>query len=149
MVIKFPNLGGAGGNAQLLIYNFQSTTLSGSIVFSPSAGFTGGSTSAVPSATDQITLVSGTLLEQNNTTNRAYRVSTVQSTDGLNTRVFCCSAGALAFNFFANTAESLDSGVSNGMAVSWWSAAAYPAPSAASFGAKPASSNATAFLGYN
>jgi len=153
MVLKFPSLGGSGSGAQVLITspttNTGTAAVSGSVVFSASAGFTGGSITTNPMATDQQILISSSNLEQGNNTNRAYRFSVVQSTDGLDTRVYCYSAGSLAFIMMANTAESLDSGVSNGMAFSYWSSASFPAFGSWSFASKPASTIATTFLGYN
>lgn len=87
---------GIGSNAQLLISCSASSGsgLNATIKFSPSVGFTGGTTTADPTATDAITFINGVAWTTINT-DVALRWSVMQSTDGQCTRVFVFSGGTL------------------------------------------------------
>jgi hypothetical protein len=91
MVLKQSGL----GSGQLLI-SLPSSVNGSSInfVYSPSAGFTGGSTAARPTATDEIAF-SG--IQSGPTVDVAMRWSVMQSTDGQVTRIFTCFSGFLNF----------------------------------------------------
>jgi hypothetical protein len=90
--------------SQLLLECRNTTTTTGKglrIVFSPAAGFTGGTTTARPTATDEVILTDGAggtssgygVGAANNTTDRAYAYHLLHSTDGLVTMVVICHAG--------------------------------------------------------
>jgi hypothetical protein len=76
------------------MYAFNSNIAEqGTMLFSPAAGFTGGSTSAAPTATDSKTLLGiGRWAGSNVSTGGQYRAHVMQSTDGECTRVFFCTA---------------------------------------------------------
>lgn len=67
-----------------------------SIVVSPSAGFTGGSTTARPTATDEIAIISAATWTAN-ASDVTVRYSVSQSTDGQCTRVWGAAGGTVAF----------------------------------------------------
>jgi len=90
MVLKNTSL--AAGNYQLLLDLFDPSNFYLTARYSNNAGFTGGSTTAAPTATDQASLVVGAGWGQL-TVNAALRWSVEVSTDGQCTRVICASQG--------------------------------------------------------
>jgi len=60
--------------------------------FSPNAGYTGGTTTAKPTATDEVTLISQTNWGGNNV-DVQQRIHVMQSTDGQCTRIMMCDTG--------------------------------------------------------
>lgn len=89
---------GVAANYQIMLgctAGTSTTTYNMSIAVSPSAGFTGSSITADPTATDQINLASGALWANGNTiANSVYHV--MQSTDGQITRVLITAHGFLS-----------------------------------------------------
>lgn len=112
--IVLAQAGLAGGTGQILI-SLRTDSGGGypryySMYYSPAAGFTGGTTTSRPTATDEVTVVSADTWDD--CTNTAARVAHVmQTTDGSCTRVFLCNQGACRGGFLI---ESLgDSPASN------------------------------------
>jgi len=91
-VLKFP---GIGSNFQFLLdYNNNAAAgNAGQISYSPSAGFTGGSTTAAPTATDQVGPINSGSGLTGITTDLAQRWSVMQSTDGQCILIFSFAAG--------------------------------------------------------
>lgn len=87
------------------------------IAVSPSAGFTGGTTSARPTATDEIVLIS-TATFTANAADVAIRWSVSQSSDGQSTRIWWAAAGAVCGFMIFDKPGSPTSGWSNPSA-SW------------------------------
>ncbi len=92
--IVLKQTGMAAGNFQLCIDLNSSTAYSGSIYISHDAGFTGGTTSARPTATDEQAVVSSTTLI-NIATDSATRWSVMQTDDGTSTRIIVAAAGTI------------------------------------------------------
>jgi hypothetical protein len=86
----------AGINAgfQICIDLNSSVAYQGSIIVSPSAGFTGGTTTARPTATDEIAVISAAQFTLHSS-DVALKWHVIQSTDGQCTRIAVFSAGAL------------------------------------------------------
>lgn len=81
-----------------LLLSCEGSSASGSImviVVSPSAGFTGGTTTARPTATDEQVLVNGVGWGGVGTVDQSARWSVEQSTDGAGTRIVTCAGGAV------------------------------------------------------
>lgn len=81
---------GLASGYQLLI-SLEAASATGNVVtyvVSPSAGFTGGSTTARPTATDEIVVAAG--VQWATSLDVSYRWSVMQSTDGQCTRVLVC-----------------------------------------------------------
>ena len=87
---------GIATNFELCIDCSSATGAVGTIVISPSAGFTGGSTTARPTATDEIVVINGSTWT-NNSSDVTVRYSVSQSTDGQCTRVWGAAAGSVVF----------------------------------------------------
>lgn len=85
---------GIAANFELCIDLAASTANACTIVVSPAAGFTGGSATARPTATDEIVLISTTTFTANSA-DVAIRWSVSQSTDGQCTRIWWAAAGAV------------------------------------------------------
>lgn len=84
---------GTGSNTELLV-SLESASSNGQSAFiamSPNAGFTGGSTTLKPTATDSVTMYSGTGWLINGTP--TYRLHAQLSTDGQCTRIFNYDGG--------------------------------------------------------
>lgn len=85
-----------GSNAQVM-FSFLAATASMLIRWSPAAGFTGGSITADPTATDSPTaLINGFWCGNIGGTGGQYRTHVQHSTDGQCTRVFICANGLAA-----------------------------------------------------
>jgi hypothetical protein len=79
-------------NFQICIDLFANNFYSGDIYVSPTVGFSGGSTSARPTASDEVEVtVSPSWFSATNNTN--CRAHVMQSTDGECTRIFLCQGG--------------------------------------------------------
>lgn len=90
-----------------------------SIIISPSAGFTGGTTAARPTATDEIPLVNlGTWT--NNGSDIQIRWSVMQSTDGECTRILLAAGGAIVLLAVLDKPASPVTGWATPGAL-WWS----------------------------
>lgn len=87
---------GIATNFELCIDCNSNGTSNLTVVVSPSAGFTGGSTTARPTATDEIVLLSAATWT-NNASDITIRYSVSQSTDGQCTRVWGAAGGSVAF----------------------------------------------------
>lgn len=123
IVLKQTGIVSAGSGFQICIHcnplsggGFADTNIS--IIASASAGFTGGSTSARPTATDEYQFFSGAWLFESNapqTGSGPYRIHVMQSTDGSVTRALVYRAGALNsfWSFEAPSASNLTSGWTN------------------------------------
>lgn len=88
---------GASSNYQICIYleGGNSTGVALTLVTSPSAGFTGGTTTARPTATDEI--VNSSVVAWGGVNgNVSVRWSVQQSDDGQCTRILLCTAGAVS-----------------------------------------------------
>lgn len=77
-----------------------------------SAGFTGGTTTARPTATDETVMISATSWTSN-TTDIASRWSVMQSSDGQCTRVFCAASGSLSTLWIFDKPANTTTGWSN------------------------------------
>ena len=87
-----------GTHAQLL-FSMEGISASGNVmtlVWSPSAGFTGGSTTARPTATDEIVLLSNAGFGGASALDQSVRWSVMQTTDGQCTRIMIASAAAVS-----------------------------------------------------
>lgn len=102
------------------------------IVISPSAGFTGGTTTARPTATDEFVVLSGTWTAQ--ATDTASRWSVLQSTDGQCTRVWGAASGSINYVWILDKPANAVTGWSN-PSCGW------------AFGATPTLNNFTAYNG--
>jgi hypothetical protein len=87
---------GVATNFELLLSceNSQASGTTLMIVVSPAAGFTGGTTTARPTATDEL-VINAAATAWSNTSANAQRWHLMQSTDGQCTRIITCSAGVL------------------------------------------------------
>jgi hypothetical protein len=102
--------------------NGNATSNTGGIVasISPSAGFTGGSTTADPTATDQITVVSAVAGNFCNlAADAAVRWNVMLSTDGTLMRWFILSAGALLDGIWVEQLANLTTGTPGANVASW------------------------------
>jgi len=84
---------GIASNYELCIDCSNSTGGLGTIVFSPSAGFTGGTATARPTATDETVVISNTTVMTFPSANSRYIVHSWLSTDGQCTRVMVMTSG--------------------------------------------------------
>jgi hypothetical protein len=91
MVLRQPAL---LSNFQILIDMNGSSMYNGDVIVSPNAGFTGGTTTARPTATDQVE-VTPTPSWFSALTSTNCRVHVMMSTDGQCTRIFACSSGLI------------------------------------------------------
>lgn len=107
MVLK--QAGSASGNLQICI-GFSSSNYSRLFV-SPNAGFSGGTTGAYPTATDQIQLggVNSALLQPSLSHNRALHV--MQSTDGKCLRYMLTRSGVIEANIIIDQLQGAVSGI--------------------------------------
>lgn len=105
------------------------------IVFSPASGFTGGSTTTRPTATDEIVLTDGAsstsggvgVGSPGQTTDRAYAYHLLHSTDGLVTMVVICHNGnATGFWYIGRISQPVSGFTKPVMAAVWSDAATTP-----------------------
>ena len=91
-----------------------------SVVVSPSAGFTGGTTTARPTATDEIVVLAAAgVWGGAGTIDQSARWSVEQSTDGAGTRIIVCTAGATTTVALFEVPANVATGWSNPTAFSW------------------------------
>jgi hypothetical protein len=83
------------------------------LVISPSAAFTGGSTTARPTATDEIVLISNVAWSGIGSADLSLRWSVMQSTDGQCTRVIICNSGAVSAYWIIDKPANPTTGWSN------------------------------------
>lgn len=105
---------GIAANYEVCISCESASTPGGvlAIVVSPSAGFTGGSTTARPTATDEVIVLASTSWTSV-ATDIATRLSVMQSTDGQCTRVIGAASGALTFMWVFDRPANPTAGWSN------------------------------------
>lgn len=99
IVLKFP---GISSSCELLIA-CENTAATGqflNILFSPISGFTGGSTTARPTAPDEIIVVNATTWGGVNTTDANVKLHFLKSSDGECWRFFCANGGQVNTSFF-------------------------------------------------
>lgn len=108
MVLKNTNM--PGGNYQIRI-EIPNSIGSGALTVARSinAGFTGGSTTTAPTATDQVVLISGTTYG-GPSTDQAMRWSTEVSSDGQCTRVIVAGGGSLRGFWYFDQTSNPDTG---------------------------------------
>src|SRR5271166_2429785 len=82
---------GVGSNLQVLIDLNSTFSFVISVSMSPNAGYTGGSTTTAPTATDAVPILVSTSWGGDAGGNVTYKLHAMQSTDGACTRVFVCS----------------------------------------------------------
>jgi len=87
IVVKQPALGSAPGYLQVCIDFNSATNGTLSVVFSRAAGFTGGSISARPTATDQVVIAEATALWPTTAAVGSCGINCLKSTDGKVTRL--------------------------------------------------------------
>jgi len=107
MVLK--NTSMPGGNYQLCIDLSNSASNNLSIIRSVNAGFTGGTVTARPTATDQATVLNN-LTWGGPSSDQAMRWSTEVSTDGQCTRVITAGSGSLRGYWYFEQTASPDTG---------------------------------------
>lgn len=97
IVLQQVNIGVAPGYMQLLldcsIASAQGQSMNISI--SPAAGFTGGGTTAAPTATDAVSLLAGAILPTTLPTTASGGCVRVMASDGQSTRAFLCNGGVV------------------------------------------------------
>ncbi len=109
-VLKFPGM--AGGNYQVcFLCGNTSTRSSASIIISPSAGFTGGSTTVRPTATDEVTILSTNSWCITGFTGFTALIQLLQTSDGKNIRAVIHHNGAPVSLFFLETVANAEA---------WW-----------------------------
>lgn len=100
---------GIGSSFQMCIDLTAATLQTATIVFSASAGFTGGTTTARPTATDEQVVVSGSSWG-GGSADQQYRWSINQTTDGQCTRIITAAIGALVSVWVIDKLTSLVTG---------------------------------------
>jgi hypothetical protein len=99
--IVLQQTGVTGGNLQICLELLSSSSPDSlAIAFSPNAGFTGGTTSARPTATDEFSFGSVTITP---TTSFSSVLHVMQSTDGQSTRAFLMIGGVVKMALFIET----------------------------------------------
>lgn len=122
---------------ELLLECRNTVTTSGKalrIVFSPAAGFTGGSVAGRPTATDEVLITSGDAAvssvgfgQPSNTTDRAYAYHLLHSTDGLVTMVVICHNGnAVGFWYIGRLSQPVSGFTKPVLCAVWGDSAATP-----------------------
>jgi hypothetical protein len=99
VVVQQPALGSAPGYLQVCIDFNSATTTTLSVVFSRAAGFTGGSISARPTATDQVVIAEAANLFFGDTASSSCGINCLKSTDGKVTRLFRSVNGTLVSTY--------------------------------------------------
>lgn len=114
--IVLKQTGMCSGNFQIC-WDFNSATAyTGNFIISQNAGFTGGTTTARPTATDEVVILSNTTLVYI-TSDVSTRWSIMQASDGTSTRIFVAHSGAIKSTLLIETPVNAVSGWSNPHAV--------------------------------
>lgn len=79
------------------------------LVFSPSAGFTGGTTTARPTATDEIVILNGAAWGGVSSSDTNVKLQAMKSSDGQCWRLFCCNGGQPNTSILIDKAVALHS----------------------------------------
>lgn len=103
---------GLATNAELCIDLNSAGSGTITLVYSQSAGFTGGTTTARPTATDEIVLLSGASWGVS-TSDVQTRYSAMQSTDGQCTRIIMCMAGVVSAVYVIDKPTNTTTGWTN------------------------------------
>jgi len=116
--IVLEQVGMGGGNFQICIDFNSSTAHFGTVVISANAGFTGGSTTARPTATDEYVLLSVAQMV-NLSSDVGIRLSIMQSSDGQCTRILMAHTGAVRLTVCLETPHETSTGWNYPHAVLW------------------------------
>lgn len=108
----------SGAHPELLISSSGNSGTAVVVYFSPAAGFTGGTTTTLPTATDQILVTNGGAFGVNGT-NRAYNLHALQSSDGACTRVAIVYSSVCTLWFSIENAKTQVTGWTTPVIVSW------------------------------
>jgi hypothetical protein len=97
IVLQQGNVGVAPGYMQLLLDCSIASSQGAAMLISisPAAGFTGGSTTVAPTATDAVSLNAGDVLPTTIPTTKSGGVLRVMASDGQSTRAFLCNGGVV------------------------------------------------------
>jgi len=116
--IVLKQTGMCSGNFQLCIDFNNATASTGTVVVSPNAGFTGGSTTARPTATDEYALISTSMILQL-FSDVGTRWTVMQTSDGACTRILMAHGGSVRTTILLETPNNATTGWSNAFSVLW------------------------------
>lgn len=111
---------GIASNFQICLDMNNTNAMYGSMIVSPSAGFTGGSTTARPTATDENVYISSAPWINASLTDIALRWTVMQSDDGECTRIVVCGGGSVQMLAIIDKPANAVTGWTNPSVWSWF-----------------------------